>query len=41
MTLVIDMDSHLRDSYILDQIYALKGEKVNDGAVGIGGGTSF
>jgi len=22
-------------------IYALKGEKVNDGAVGIGGGTSF
>ena len=26
MSLVIDMDSHLRDSYFLDQIYALKGE---------------
>ena len=26
MTLVIDMDSHLRDSYFLDQIYDLKGE---------------
>src|SRR4051812_18295593 len=26
MTLVIDMDSHLRDSYFLDEIYDLKGE---------------
>jgi hypothetical protein len=26
MALVIDMDSHLRDSYFLDQIYDLKGE---------------
>ena len=26
MSLVIDMDSHLRDSYFLDEIYDLKGE---------------
>ena len=26
MGLVIDMDSHLRDSYFLDEIYDLKGE---------------
>ena len=26
MTLVIDMDSHLRDGYFLDKIYDLKGE---------------
>ena len=26
MTLVIDMDSHLRDSYFLDEIYDLKGQ---------------
>lgn len=29
MTLVIDMDSHLRDSYFLDEIYDLKGEFAN------------